>query len=958
MIAPPIASTLPDPTAPVASTSTASFPTSSPSGPHGSFQLISQWLDVGLPTPPEGEAAGWARVSHDTLAVRRMKAARERPQVVRRRSRSDDGAYDGSLEAEPIRIDPTPFVDRAVKLTVSPLTATSDSSYAASEIPTSSTSSSFATTAPSPYTPCPMTPCFSLDTSMGTFAGPPLQLVTRSLSDTALAAIVDGSSSNRFPPLHPPQPHASPSPSHFLAKSFSAADHRLANWVKLSSLPFVTSPHGSSPVESPASTVKLPLPPRQPFTPVLPSPLSTSYTSDDDRSEDGFPFPPTPVLPSFEHSDTASSAAASGSMPGSSASSPAAASTRSAPVTSPVLRRDTFSRTLTSTTSTTASTPTIKDVASPLCSARPQPRRSLSESGESISIPAPSSSSISRSTSIRSSSMPSPAAAPHPVPVNAQHRHSVPLTPPDSLCTGPFLANASASELAWHDVLGSRLGSLGLPTAARADVASRVDGKGKGREPARWDKATPEDDEQARKAAGGAAGANELMNTVGGGHFATTTRERLAKLIQEHVGDVPLRKEDSVVQIVEYGAINSRSAALVPPVLAHFASRHLDLLSSRSSSSSTHSIEPPSPVSALSDDSDESALSFSILHTDKPNSDFRALSQSLESSTSSSESYLHADPGLDGRVFSTFAARPFGSKVVPKGSVSVGFSAMSLHWPSTDRKYRVAPATLAHGELMAFLSARAFEFMPGGLLALAYIARTEECANAASSPSSYSPGSSSPTTTAASLPLLSSGAGTSMVRGNSGQQRSASTPVGVGAGPGPAAGAQPRRKRDIWAVLTGVLGKAIQRLVSTGLLKPQVARQLLALPLHPRTPRQTLACVRASAHSWDLLHSSLLTLSHPAWKGVEHGTVSRESWADHTIQLLKIFWESEMRAILKDALGSRGACEWVLDCLWTVAKEKVEEDPPHPLELEVQVLALRRRSKNSPPSNPTSPRMT
>ncbi|GAA5922209.1 hypothetical protein JCM1841_000676 [Sporobolomyces salmonicolor] len=958
MIAPPIASTLPDPTAPVASTSTASFPTSSPSGPHGSFQLISQWLDVGLPTPPEGEAAGWARVSHDTLAVRRMKAARERPQVVRRRSRSDDGAYDGSLEAEPIRIDPTPFVDRAVKLTVSPLTATSDSSYAASEIPTSSTSSSFATTAPSPYTPCPMTPCFSLDTSMGTFAGPPLQLVTRSLSDTALAAIVDGSSSNRFPPLHPPQPHASPSPSHFLAKSFSAADHRLANWVKLSSLPFVTSPHGSSPVESPASTVKLPLPPRQPFTPVLPSPLSTSYTSDDDRSEDGFPFPPTPVLPSFEHSDTASSAAASGSMPGSSASSPAAASTRSAPVTSPVLRRDTFSRTLTSTTSTTASTPTIKDVASPLCSARPQPRRSLSESGESISIPAPSSSSISRSTSIRSSSMPSPAAAPHPLPVNAQHRHSVPLTPPDSLCTGPFLANASASELAWHDVLGSRLGSLGLPTAARADVASRVDGKGKGREPARWDKATPEDDEQARKAAGGAAGANELMNTVGGGHFATTTRERLAKLIQEHVGDVPLRKEDSVVQIVEYGAINSRSAALVPPVLAHFASRHLDLLSSRSSSSSIHSIEPPAPVSALSDDSDESALSFSILHTDKPNSDFRALSQSLESSTSSSESYLHADPGLDGRVFSTFAARPFGSKVVPKGSVSVGFSAMSLHWPSTDRKYRVAPATLAHGELMAFLSARAFEFMPGGLLALAYIARTEECANAASSPSSYSPGSSSPTTTAASLPLLSSGAGTSMVRGNSGQQRSASTPVGVGAGPGPAAGAQPRRKRDIWAVLTGVLGKAIQRLVSTGLLKPQVARQLLALPLHPRTPRQTLACVRASAHSWDLLHSSLLTLSHPAWKGVEHGTVSRESWADHTIQLLKIFWESEMRAILKDALGSRGACEWVLDCLWTVAKEKVEEDPPHPLELEVQVLALRRRSKNSPPSNPTSPRMT
>lgn len=61
-------------------------------------------------------------------------------------------------------------------------------------------------------------------------------------------------------------------------------------------------------------------------------------------------------------------------------------------------------------------------------------------------------------------------------------------------------------------------------------------------------------------------------------------------------------------------------------------------------------------------------------------------------------------------------------------------------------------------------------------------------------------------------------------------------------------------------------------------------------------------------------------MSHPAWTGVEHGTVSVESWADQTIQLVKILWEDEMRSVLRDALGSRGACEWVLDCLWTVAK--------------------------------------
>lgn len=221
---------------------------------------------------------------------------------------------------------------------------------------------------------------------------------------------------------------------------------------------------------------------------------------------------------------------------------------------------------------------------------------------------------------------------------------------------------------------------------------------------------------------------------------------------------------------------------------------------------------------------------------------------------------------------------------------------------------------------------------------MAYIGRSEEYANA-SSPG-YSPYSSSPST-----PSTSPTEATTVLSRTPIGNRSASTPVGVGAATSPTVARGPTpvpvRKRDIWAVLTSVLGKAIQRLVSTGLLKPQVARQLLgefsslssaprrhpsdeivftALPLHPRTPRQTLACVRASSHSWELLHSSLLTLSHPAWQGVTHGTVSPESWADYTIQLLKIFWEAEIRAILKDALGSRGACEWVLDCLWTVAK--------------------------------------
>lgn len=181
------------------------------------------------------------------------------------------------------------------------------------------------------------------------------------------------------------------------------------------------------------------------------------------------------------------------------------------------------------------------------------------------------------------------------------------------------------------------------------------------------------------------------------------------------------------------------------------------------------------------------------------------------------------------------------------------------------------------------------------------------------------------------------------------------------------------RRRDIWDVLSGLLGKAIQPLVSTQLLKPAVARQLLgehrskairiqvicplltrtftALPIHPRSLRQTRAVLRSPAmqHSWLVEEEETLVLPHPAWVGLEHDTVSPASYADHTLQvspvdgpkkghrhvriaaqlthvlpissqLLKIFWESEIRTILREALLSRAASEWILDSLWDIAR--------------------------------------
>lgn len=135
----------------------------------------------------------------------------------------------------------------------------------------------------------------------------------------------------------------------------------------------------------------------------------------------------------------------------------------------------------------------------------------------------------------------------------------------------------------------------------------------------------------------------------------------------------------------------------------------------------------------------------------------------------------------------------------------------------------MSPATLAHGELQAFLSARAVEFVPGGLFTMAFISRGEDDAPTRKSLlGSAHPGLSkthSAETTTRSQPATPHEHSTVPLY----RERSMSSPS-----------FPTLPKRDVWTILSGILGKAIQRLVSTQLLKPAVARQLLstsALPL-------------------------------------------------------------------------------------------------------------------------------
>ena len=168
-----------------------------------------------------------------------------------------------------------------------------------------------------------------------------------------------------------------------------------------------------------------------------------------------------------------------------------------------------------------------------------------------------------------------------------------------------------------------------------------------------------------------------------------------------------------------------------------------------------------------------------------------------------------------------------------------------------------------------------------------------------------------------------------------------------------------------------MLVPCLQRLVSCGMIKIDVARQLMTLPMHPRTPTQTLRVLDELAHIWELAWScglgksnqhlmscengetitihhepETLRLPQPAWLSLQAGKISPATYNDHVINMFKSLHESHFRLVLRDkGKLSKGAVEFILDSLWDVLRSRMDDPSSSPLahcELEVQLFALKR----------------
>lgn len=446
-----------------------------------------------------------------------------------------------------------------------------------------------------------------------------------------------------------------------------------------------------------------------------------------------------------------------------------------------------------------------------------------------------------------------------------------------------------------------------------------------------------------------------LMGVGEVGHFGPGVRAKVSELIEAFIGTIPLLgQEGETVNMMEYGALNSRSGSLLRPAISSLAKRAA-VEEQIEGGDSKKDVQPnyfQGRSQRATFQVEDSKISFCVTHEDAPSTDFRAMTQMLETHR---DSYLNAhwqakhSPCLTNSIFPSFAARPFASRLAPPNTMHLGISLMDMHWTHTPNNAQISRATTAQAELTAFLNSRANEFKKDGLLFMAYIARSDDSIRPCLGSERLS-----------SDPMMTDDENSTY--SISPIERESYNIANTQAFRAP--------KKDIWTTLSNTLAPCIQRLVSCGMLKSDVARHLLDLPMHPRTAKQTRAALKSVEDKWKLewscglgqnqnqndkegIASSLpneptpLRLAHPAWKAFESGCLSRVPFAEHMIQLFKNLYECHFRNVLREkGRLSKGAVEFVLDSLWDALFSRIVDSSSSTakdIEIEVCIFALRRR---------------
>ena len=456
------------------------------------------------------------------------------------------------------------------------------------------------------------------------------------------------------------------------------------------------------------------------------------------------------------------------------------------------------------------------------------------------------------------------------------------------------------------------------------------------------------------KSSGSAGSASFFSDFASGSHnnqFGPGVRAKISTVLPSLIETIPISSYATIF-LTEYGCMHSRAVHMFKGMIECFVARVRAKLEKDPSFHENQRLEARRASRTGYAEETADWVSFVIIHEDSEQSDLRSFQHMLDSHP---ESYLDPlwqssrNPSLQNAIFSMSVMRPFGSRIVPPDTLHLGFSLMDLHWTHAPTN-NVSIASMAHAELTMSLSARAKEFRRGGIYVMAYIARSESVA--AEEASGQSAVAASHTRRSLESPAAMSGKDASRLA-------AADT-----------ASVEPRPK-NIWNTMSDMIVPCLQRLVSCGMMKVDVARHMLTLPMYPRTKKQTLRVLEKFTDVWSLDWScglgksdlkeivtdsgkvvtlqsepNPLHLPQPAWLALKAGKITRESYNDHVLQMFKNVYEGHFRMVLQErGQLSKGATEFILDSLWDVLRSRMDEPENCQLansELEVQLMALRR----------------
>ncbi|WVW79698.1 hypothetical protein I302_101668 [Kwoniella bestiolae CBS 10118] len=195
-----------------------------------------------------------------------------------------------------------------------------------------------------------------------------------------------------------------------------------------------------------------------------------------------------------------------------------------------------------------------------------------------------------------------------------------------------------------------------------------------------------------------------------------------------------------------------------------------------------------------------------------------------------------------------------------------------------------------------------------------------------------------------------------------------------------------RYRPDIWQAMSHALSPAIQRLVSLGEIKTQVAPLLVDVPYWPRTLESLQNTLSKTYNEWEpLINPSqeevmseaeemkrsfsddsdefklneysneekkewedsgikIFRLTHPAWIDYRKGKIDRSGYAKRIAMYCRSVYEGHLKKVLREkGRMDISQCETTVQELFKVLVEKCELGAMDALEIDVGIIVLRRK---------------